>query len=147
MKMSTRARYGARAMAELAAVYPHRSVSVKELAQNQRLSAKYLEQIMATLKASGLVKAERGLHGGYVLCASPEQVTLYDVVQALEGGPALVECVAHPDVCPMHANCSTRDTWVELNDAVTGVLKGTTLKDLAERKAAKNSLATSAYEI
>lgn len=147
MKMSTRARYGTRAMAELAVAYPHRPVSVKELAQLQGLSIKYLEQIMAALKVAGLVKAVRGLHGGYELGAPPEHVNLYDIYQALEGSPVLVECIAHPEICAKRAGCPTRDTWIELNDAVTKVLHDTTLQDLVRRKAEKCAQAVATYEI
>jgi len=134
-------------MAELASAYTHNTLSVKELSQLQGLSPKYLEQIMAVLKAAGLVKAVRGLHGGYELATSPESITLCDVYEALEGAPVLVECVAHPETCAMRAKCPTRDTWVELNDAVTRVLKQTTVADLAQRKAQKELVAASTYEI
>jgi Rrf2 family transcriptional regulator, cysteine metabolism repressor len=147
MKMSTRARYGARAMAELAVAWPDRSLSVKELAQLQGLSAKYLEQIMATLKNAGLVKAVRGLHGGYELGASPDKISLCDVYEALEGSPALVECVNHPETCPKRNSCPTRDTWVQLNEAMQGILKATTLDELAERKLARSASSAPTYEI
>jgi len=133
MKLSTRTRYGARALAELAAVYPHKSISVKELARGQSLSVKYLEQIMAALKSAGLVRAARGLHGGYELAAPPERITMYQVFEALEGGAAMVECVGQPECCEMSLGCPTRPVWVQLNEAVVGVLSGTTLRDLAER--------------
>ena len=147
MKMSTRARYGARALAELAAAYHHKPLSVKELAHIQCLSVKYLEQIMAALKAAGLVRAVRGLHGGYELGSAPEEISLGDVYEALEGKPMLVECIAHPETCAMRENCPTRDTWVELNEAVTQVLEKTTLADLARRKVEKSRQAVGMYEI
>ena len=147
MRISTRSRYGARAMAELAAASPGRPISVKELAENQKLSTKYLEQIMAILKAAGLVRPVRGLHGGYTLTASPGRISLNDVVGALESGPALAECVADPDSCPMRANCPTHDTWVELKEAMTKVLERTTLQDLAERLKKMDNVAAPMYYI
>jgi len=75
MKLSTRMRYGCRAMTELAAAYPDRSVSVRDMARNQRLSAKYLEHIVSPLKTAGLIEAVRGIHGGYALSRPPERVS------------------------------------------------------------------------
>lgn len=137
MKVSTKARYGARALVELAVVYPKKAVSVKDMAKRQSISPKYLEQIFAPLKAMGLVRAVRGMHGGYELSRPPGQIGLDEVFAALEGSPAPVDCVDHPKACPMEDVCPTRDTWVEMRDAVEGVLKRTTLQDLVDRKRQK----------
>jgi Rrf2 family cysteine metabolism transcriptional repressor len=134
VRLSTRMRYGCRAMAELAATYPGGAVSVKDMARNQRLSAKYLEHIVSSLRAAGLVKAARGVHGGYVLSRPPELVKLSEIFQILEGSPAPADCVVNPQVCSMRQTCPTRDTWVQIGEAVQGVLEGTTLRDLADRK-------------
>ena len=147
MKLCTRARYGARALVEFALAHPDNTVSVKQVAKTQRISPKYLEQIMRELKASGLVKAVRGMHGGYVLGRPPSKITLSEVFRVLEGSPALVDCVERPGVCPMEEICPTRDTWVEMSKAIMTVLEGTTLQDLAERKQRKGSSSTLIYHI
>jgi len=147
MRIPTRVRYGSRAIAELAAAWPEKPVSVRELARCQRLPVKYLEQIMSALKARGLVKSVRGLRGGYVLAAPPESTKLSDVFEALGGDPSLVECVVNPGSCPMHATCPTRDTWVEMREAMTRVLSSTTLQDLAERKRRKSRALEPTYQI
>lgn len=147
MRISTRTRYGARALAELAAAYPVGPVPLRELARSQRLSVKYLEQIMARLKSAGLVRAVRGMRGGYTLTASPGEMNLSDVFRALEGGPLLVKCVARPGTCAMHEGCPTRDTWVKLSEAVSAILRGTTLQGLAERRASKDRPCTPTYQI
>jgi Rrf2 family protein len=134
-------------VAELAAAYPDRPVSVRELARNQRLPVKYLEQIMAALKSAGLVRAVRGLHGGYALAASPDTTNLGEVFEALEGTPCLVECVTDPGACPMQGDCPTRDTWIELTEAVTRVLRDTTLQDLADRRRQKSRAVVATYQI
>jgi Rrf2 family protein len=125
-------------MAELAAAYPDRAVSVREVARCQNLSPKYLEQILAPLKAAGLVRAVRGVHGGYMLSKPPETIALAQVFGVLEGSPAPVHCVDDPGGCPHQEVCPTRDTWVQIKEAVSSILEGTTLKDLAERMKAKS---------
>jgi len=133
MKLSTRARYGTRAMVELALAYPDRAVSVRQMGQSQHLSVKYLERIMAGLKGAGLAKAVLGVHGGYTLARPPKSITLDDVLRALDGPIALAECVEHPEACPMIDSCATRGTWVEISGAFSRILEGTTLQDLVER--------------
>jgi Rrf2 family protein len=120
-------------MAELAAAYPQRAPSVREIAQSQQVSVKYLEHIMQALKLAGLVRATRGTHGGYALARAPQEIKVADVFRALEGSPAPVPCVDAPETCPMARGCPTRDTWVELRDAIQRVLDGKTLQDLAEK--------------
>lgn len=137
MKLSTKMRYGTRAMVCLGLAYPAKAVSVKELAQDQHLSEKYLEQIMAGLKAAGLVKVARGVYGGYTLTPDPSTVTLLNVYKALEGPLSLVDCVDAPGICEMSADCVTREVWSEMERSLKRVLEKTTIKDLVERKREK----------
>ena len=134
MKLSTRARYGTRALVELALAWPDHTVSVSDVAQRQKISPKYLERIMSALKASGIIKAERGVHGGYALARAPESITLSEVLNVLEGSSAPVKCVDDPDLCPLEDICPVRDTWVEVKRCVEEVLARTTIGDLAKRK-------------
>jgi len=134
MKLSTRARYGIRALVEIALRYPHGAISVREIGESQRISPKYLELIIQPLKAAGLLTAARGMHGGYALARPPETIKLSEVFSIVEGSPALVACVEQPDLCPMEEFCPTRDTWVQLAEAFTKVLEGTTVQDLVDRK-------------
>ena len=145
MRLSTRTRYAVRVLAELAAgrVAP---VSVRELAELEHLSAKYLEHILHSLKSVGLVRAVRGKSGGYELAKPPASITLKDVFVVFEGSIVL-DCADEPDRCPLVETCAARDTWVELKEAILGVLERTTLQDLAERKRAKLACSTFAYEI
>jgi len=145
MRLSTRTRYATRALAELASakVTP---VSVRELAETGHISAKYLEQILNTLSSVGLVRALRGKSGGYELAKPAASITLKDVFVVFEGAIAL-ECADNPDLCPRVETCATRDTWVELKEAILRVLEGTTLQDLADRKRAKVASSKRVYEI
>lgn len=137
MHLPTSFRYGARAMAELAAAYPEHAVSVRMLAEQQHLSPKYLEQILRALKAAGLVQAVRGKAGGYALTRPPESITLRDLYEGLIGSLAPVECVDRPESCPMHRVCPTWDTWVDIKKAIEGVLDRTTVQGLLERRQRK----------
>ena len=93
MKISTKGRYGLRLMVELALVYRQRLLPLKEVAKNQDISDKYLEQIIAPLGKSGLVVSVRGAQGGYALSRDPSEITVRDVLRAVEGGMALVDCL------------------------------------------------------
>jgi len=137
MKFSTTVRYGTRALVELAAAYPDRAVSVREVGQRQNISPKYLEHILQALKAAGLVQVVRGKRGGYVLGRPPRSITLKEMYERLVGSLAPVDCVDCPDSCSMHDICPTRDTWVEVKEAVETVLERTTIQDLLDRKKRK----------
>ena len=145
MRLSTRMRYGTRALAELASGYPDAVMSVKDIAESQRISPKYLEHIMGALKAAGFVKSVRGVHGGYVLAAPPAGCRLSDVYRALEGSAAPVECVDDPRSCAFCDQCPTRETWAEVKGAVMEVLEHTTLQDLVDRSRRKQQ--TQMYHI
>ena len=137
VRLSTRTRYGCRALAEVAAAYPDGTPSVREIAQRQRLSPKYLENIMQALKAAGLVRAMRGVHGGYTLTRPPNDISVGEVFRVLEGPPDPAPCVEDDDLCGMADQCPTRQMWVELREAIEGVLAGRTLQDLAARCSAE----------
>lgn len=137
MRLSTRTRYGCRALVELAAVYPERPITLQRMADSQHLSVKYLGNIMTALKLAGLVRPVRGARGGYCLAKSPAALSLREVYEALEGSPAPVDCVDDPHSCPLEATCPTRETWVEMKNALVGVLERTTLQHLVARKQRK----------
>jgi Rrf2 family protein len=120
-------------MTELASAHPQRAVSVRDIARQQRISAKYLEHIFQALKKAGLVRAVHGAHGGYVLAGPPERTTLKALFDSLGESIAPVACVDCPETCPLHEVCPTRDTWVEIKDVIESVLERTTVQDLAKR--------------
>ena len=147
MKLSTKMRYGTRVMVDLAMVYPQRAVSVKELAKSQRLSIKYLEHIMAALKGSGLIKPERGAHGGYSLAREPNTIRLVELYRTFEGHFSLLDCIGNPNLCQMKDECPTRDTWIEMNEALEKILERTTIQDLLERKKKLKNFTSTMYHI
>jgi Rrf2 family protein len=137
MKLSTRSRYGTRAMLEFARNWGKGPVSLTEAAAAQDISLKYLEHIVATLKAAGLLTAVRGRRGGYTLTRSPEKIRLDEIVEALEGGLNPVECLAEDPVCPKVATCAARRLWADVKDAVVAALAQRSLKDLLAMEAAR----------
>lgn len=147
MQLSTKVRYGTRALVELALVYPEGTLSVKEIAEKESISPKYLEHIMAPLKAAGLVSSIRGMHGGYELARPPGKIRLTEVYTALEGSPAPVDCVSEPGSCPMQDVCPTRETWAEMKRSIEEILNTTTLQCLAERKKRKTKASAPMYHI
>ena len=134
MKLSTKARYGVRAMLSLALEYGKGPVPLRVVAQQQGVSEKYLEHLIVPLKSAGLVRSVRGTHGGYALCKPPVRVRLSEIVQVLEGSIAPVECVDDPSVCDRADHCVTRGVWSRMQEAMSGVLESTTLEDLVEQQ-------------
>lgn len=147
MWLSTTVRYGARAMAQVASAYPDRPVSIREIAEQQRIAPKYLEHIFRPLRTAGLVRATRGKQGGFMLTRPPQTITLKDLFEVLDGAVSLVDCLDHPDCCAMHEVCPTRDTWIEIKQSIEKVLQGTTIQDLVERKKRKTIAAGSVHRI
>ena len=133
MKLSSRSRYGFRAILELAVDYGKGPLQIKTIAKREDISNKYLEQLIAMLKASGLVRSIRGPRGGYELTRPPNEVKLSDVFKTLEGPVVTVECLEHPEFCPRCTDCVTRQVWAEMQGAMMGVLESKTLQDLVDR--------------
>jgi len=133
MKLSTRSRYGTRALLEMALHRAEEPVFLKEIAERQQISLPYLEHLIAPLIAGGMIRSTKGPRGGVSLAKAPEEIKLSEVIQLLEGSVAPVECVNAPGICHRSEFCVTRDLWSELKNAMTGVLESTTLQDLVER--------------
>jgi len=133
MKLSTRIRYGMRAIIELAENGRKGPLQLKVIAQRQDISAKYLEQLMVVLKSAGFVKSIRGAKGGYVLAKAPNQIKLSDIFHCLEGTVSTVECVENEDYCQRAADCVARQVWTQVQEAIEGVLQSITLQDVADR--------------
>jgi Rrf2 family protein len=131
LKLSTRGRYGLRAMLDLADGFGTRPIPMGDIARRQGLSRKYLHALLAGLKDAGLVRAVRGAHGGYELSRAPEEIQVGDVVRAMEGDLAIVHCLGREDTCPRIPDCAARKLWFELNHAMASVLDRFTLADIS----------------
>ena len=133
MKLSTRTRYGVRAMLQLAENYGKEPLQLRIIARDQEVSVKYLEQLMTVLKAAGFVTAVRGFNGGYVLAKSPGQIRISDCFDCLEGPVITAECVDNANSCSRSTDCVARLLWAEVQNAVRTVLESTTLQDLIDK--------------
>jgi Rrf2 family protein len=147
MKLSTRARYGTRALLDLATQGSKEPVSLKDIAKRQQISLQYLEHLMTPLIAAGMVRSVRGPKGGVLLAKPSEQILLSEIVQLLEGSIAPVDCVDNPKLCPRSGLCVTRDVWDEVKKAIDGVLEGMTLQNMVDRQEKKNALKQEMYYI
>jgi len=137
VKTSTRSRYGVRALLELALHYGEGPQMMQAIADSQGVSRKYLDTIFASLKSAGLVRSRRGIGGGHLLARQPEQIRLGEVLRALEGPLALVDCTGAPEICERSHRCVARDVWADIGAAVEKVLDGITLADLVKKHLAK----------
>lgn len=120
-------------------------IPLKDIALREEISLHYLERLMAPLIAAGLVKSTRGPRGGVQLVKPPSQIKLSEVIQALEGSLAPVECVCDPTLCSRSALCASRDVWRGMMEAVVQVLDSTTLQDLIDRQKRKGQTETGMY--
>ena len=133
MKISTKGRYGTRAMVDIGENYGKGPVSLRKLAERENISMKYMEQIIPLLKASGLIRSARGARGGYVLAKEPREISLHDIVQALEGSWSLVDCLDDDRLCDRAKKCVTYEIWHDIQAAIYKILDSTTLADMIDR--------------
>jgi Rrf2 family transcriptional regulator, cysteine metabolism repressor len=148
MKLSTKGRYGLRAMMDLAARATDRvPVLLSDVAKRQNISEKYLEHIFAALRTAGLVHTVRGRKGGFLLSKAPRQITAGNIVTALEGPCRFVDCVSKPEVCAKSGTCAARDVWTELENKVEEVLGGFTLDELVKMQEHKSGKDSAMYYI
>ncbi|UCD09360.1 MAG: Rrf2 family transcriptional regulator [Dehalococcoidales bacterium] len=138
MKLSTKGRYGTRALLELALHDGNTPIQLKDIAENQQISLPYLEQLVRPLVVNGYVRSTTGPKGGVALAKDPSDIKMIDIIQLYEGSIALVSCIDDPDLCERSSYCVTRDLWSELKDAMSDVLGSKTLQDLMNQQKEKN---------
>ncbi|MCM8804429.1 MAG: RrF2 family transcriptional regulator [Candidatus Omnitrophica bacterium] len=132
MKLSARSRYGVRIMLELALHYGEGFIPVKKIAKNQEISRRYVEHLIVSLQAVGLVKTIRGKNGGCILAKPPSQIKIGKVVETLEGSLAPVYCVENRKLCSREKICVARDIWIKVKEAILNVLNSITLEDMVK---------------
>jgi len=141
MMFSTKAEYGVRVMVELARRDAGSPVSLSEIAEHDKLPLAYLEHLAARLRKAGLVESRRGARGGYMLARPAEEITMAEVVEALEGTIAPIECISEsPDgglVCSRESDpdhvCPTKLLWTRVRGSVVRTLQETRLSDLTQQ--------------
>lgn len=130
MKLSTKGRYGLKAMFELSLTQNSGPVPLKHIAKKQNISDQYLEQIFSSLKKSGLVKSVRGAQGGYLLAKEPKDITVGDILVVLEGPVSLSDCVLDEDICENSNICVTKIVWEKIKKGIEDVIESITLQDM-----------------
>ena len=139
MNLSTKARYGSRFMVDLAMHYGNGLVPLKDIAQRQGISEKYLWNLVAPLKTLSLIRSARGSSGGFTLAKAPSEINMKEIVCALEGSLCLAECVENPSVCSRVEICATRDLWSDISGKIIQTLESVTLQDMVEKRERKES--------
>ena len=130
MKLSTRSRYGVRMMLDLARHYAEGPIQLRKIAERQKISVKYLEQIIIPLKKARFVSSIRGPKGGHMLAVSPRELTIGQIVEVLEGAMCFSACALDDKACQMSSKCSIRALWVEATKLVYEKLNSVSLLEL-----------------
>ena len=133
MKITTKVRYGLRALLQIAESYDGTPVPLSSIAESQEISRKYLEQLVASLRRAELIGSRKGVRGGYYLIKEPKDISLWEVFCTLEGRTPLVDCVPNPEICDRSASCTTRGIWELLEAKLQEFWEGFTLQDLVNR--------------
>jgi Rrf2 family cysteine metabolism transcriptional repressor len=147
MKLSTKTRYGTRALLELALRGDEERVLLKDIAQRQEISLSYLEHIISPLISGGIIRTTKGPRGGISLARDPADIQLSEVIRLLEGSLSPVDCVNDPGACARSGACAARDVWTRLKDAMDDVLEATTLQDMVEKQRQQEQPQTAMYHI
>ncbi|MCM8815444.1 MAG: Rrf2 family transcriptional regulator [Candidatus Omnitrophica bacterium] len=131
MFITTRVRYGIRGLIEIGT--NSTPVLLKHISERQNLSLKYLDHILNDLRNKGFIIRTRAKKGGYILAKNPKDITLYDIIGALEG-ISKIECLQDSGLCPRVKICGARVVWSRLDDKISSVLKGITLEDFIKEQ-------------
>jgi len=136
MRLSTKSRYGTRAVLDIA-LQDEKVVRLKDIAERQQLSLSYLEHLITPLIIGSILRSNRGREGGISLAKPPAEIKVSEIVQMLEGPTVTVDCVKNPSLCERSESCVTRDLWAEVNQAMDTVLESTTIADLVKKQGKK----------
>ncbi len=132
MKISTRGRYGLRILLDLALFDSEKPRLIRDIAQSQKISEKYVSRLIIDLRRAGMVRSIRGAKGGFKIFKKPAEITLLDVVEVMEGPLSIVGCVALPEKCTSSTRCSTRQIWDKVNSDIRESLRKFTLQDVMD---------------
>ena len=130
MKISTKGRYGLRILMDLAIHQSEKPRLIRDIAKSQQISEKYISRLVIALRKAGMIRSIRGVNGGFHIAMKPEEITLLNVIEVMEGPLSIVDCVAAPKRCSMHENCAPREVWCKLNEDIRDLMRRTTLADI-----------------
>ncbi len=131
MKLSTKGRYGVKAMVELAIHYGDSPLSIKTISQRQGISEYYLEQLFSPLRKAKLINSTRGAQGGYILGREPKEIKISDIMYVLEGPIEIADCIEGV-ACNNIDCCATRLLWTKIKNSIDEVMEGITLQDIVD---------------
>lgn len=137
MNVTAKSKYAVRALVELAQRNAEAPVPLVVLAEARGIPVQFLEQLFASLRRAGILSSHRGVHGGFAFNRSPDQITVLDVVESLDGPIEPAACTGE-EPCERRAVCSVGDVWVQAKLAVEEVLGGVTIQELAEQEASRD---------
>lgn len=138
MKISTKGRYALRMMLDMAQHQKNGPVALKDIAERQNVSKKYLEQIALILSQEGILQGTRGHQGGYRMVAKPSECTVYSILEIVEGSMHPVACLDHqPNDCERCNGCETLYIWQGLDQVIRDYLNSMTLQDVLDKMSAK----------
>ncbi|OQA79365.1 MAG: HTH-type transcriptional regulator CymR [Lentisphaerae bacterium ADurb.Bin242] len=132
MKISTKGRYGLRILLDLARHENGNPRLIRDIAESQQISEKYISRLIIDLRRAGMVRSIRGAKGGFRIAKSPRELTLLDIVEVMEGPLSIVDCVRAPERCPRNLHCVTREIWDNLNADIRESMRKVTLQDIIE---------------
>jgi len=140
MKISTKGDYATRALQDLALHYDEGPIPVETVAERQGLPVRYLEQLLLTLKRAGFLMSKRGVNGGYYLAKPPREITLGQIIRAVDGPTVPIFCVGDGarERCQQETACVLREVWGEVRDAVAAIVDHVTLEDICQRVRARS---------
>jgi Rrf2 family protein len=147
MRVTMKSDYGLRAMIDLAVHYGAGPIPSGAIAARQRIPEHFLDQLLVTLRRAGLLKSLRGPQGGHLLARPPAQITMSEVIHALDGSTAPMECLPTPSACELTPGCAIRDVWRQVEDYAQRLLELTTLQQLAEKHRTPQQTAEAMYYI
>lgn len=144
MKVSTKSRYGVAAMVDIAEHFGKGPVALRSVAERQQVSEHYLEQLMSNLRNAGFVRSIRGSQGGYVLAKKPADITVGDIVRAMEGPIAPVDCLLaekglNNPYCGKSGDCIRRNIWLKMGESITEALDSISLESLCKESEKANN--------
>jgi len=138
MKLSTKSRYATRLMVNLAWNFQQGPVQLNDISRKEEISEKYLSQIVITLRGAGLIRSLRGAHGGYLLAREPNKISLKEIVEVMEGGLDIVDCLDDEKNCGRSGICITRNVWNKVSQAIKTTLDEISLEELARQARASD---------
>ena len=133
MKITAKARYALRILLDVAVYGDRKPRTIREIAKSQGISEKFISRIVVPLRRAGFLSSERGVQGGLRMARFPEQITVLDVVTAMDGPVSILECLSRPHRCSRQGHCAAEDVWRQVNDGISAALRAVRLSDVVAR--------------